>query len=188
MDAPSEKVFMQKMLKCVEPQVEVLRKILGHLSKIEKEKAKKHKTEHKSSGLTQEGIDRVMAKGKVHLPLPNFKPQLRGASGPWTFKRAYVNDFSKLGDTRSWEDHYWPKWTSKVGITQVIPTRFMLERNVDPSSDNEQYLMMNKKEEGDDEMISCWSGDDGDWFLDEVRRDFPNESNDLYDMTEATHV
>ena len=64
----------------------------------------------------------------------------------------------------------------------------MLERNVDLFSDDDQYLVMNKEEEGDDEMISCWSGDDGDWFLDEVRRDFPNEGKDLYDMTEATHV
>ena len=28
----------------------------------------------------------------------------------------------------------------------------------------------------------------GDWFLDEARRDFPNEGKDLYDMIEATHV
>ena len=82
MDAPSEKVFMQKMLKCVETQVDVLKKILGHLSEIEKEEPKKHKTKHESSGLTQEGVDLLMAEGKVHLPPPNFKPQLRGASGP----------------------------------------------------------------------------------------------------------
>jgi len=44
------------------------------------------------------------------------------------------------------------------------------------------------KEEGDNEMISCWSGDDGDWFLDEVRGDFPKGGKDLYDMTEAMHV
>ena len=64
----------------------------------------------------------------------------------------------------------------------------MLERNVDPSSDNDQYLVTNKEEEGDDEMINCWSGDDSDQFLDEERRDFPNEGKDLYDMTEAMHV
>ena len=31
-----------------------------------------------------------------------------------TFKRAHVNDFFKSWDTGSWEDHDWPKWTSKV--------------------------------------------------------------------------
>ena len=31
----------------------------------------------------------------------------------------------------------------------------MLERNMDPSFNNDQYLVMNKEEEGDDEMISC---------------------------------
>ena len=64
----------------------------------------------------------------------------------------------------------------------------MLKHNVDPSSDDDQYLVMNKEEEGDDEMISCWSEDDGDQFLDEAKRDFPNEGKDLYDMTEAMHV
>ena len=37
-------------------------------------------------------------------------------------------------------------------------------------------------------MISCWNRDDGDWFLDKAWRDFPNEDEDLYDMTEAMHV
>ena len=64
----------------------------------------------------------------------------------------------------------------------------MLERNMDPFSNDDQYLVMNKKEEGDDEMISCWSGDDGNQFLDEAGRDFPNKGKDLYDMTEAVHV
>ena len=81
-------------------------------------------------------------------------------TGPWTFKRAHVNDFSELGDTGSWEDHDWPKWTLKVVTTQVTPAHFMLECDMDPSSDNDQYLMMNKNEEGDDEIISCWSGVD----------------------------
>ena len=73
-------------------------------------------------------------------------------------------------------------------MTQVTLARFMLERNMDPFSNDNQYLMMNDEEEGDDEMISYWSGDDGNWFLDEVRRDFLNEGKDLYDMTEAMHV
>ena len=64
----------------------------------------------------------------------------------------------------------------------------MLECNMDPSFNDDQYLVMNKEEEGDDEMISCWSGDDGDRFLNEVGRDFPNKGKDLYDMTKAMHV
>ena len=48
-----------------------------------------------------------------------------------------------------------------MGTTQVTPAHFMLKRNMDPFSNDDQYLVMNKKEEGDDEMISCWSGDDG---------------------------
>ena len=117
MDAVSEKVFKQKMLKCVEAQVEVLKKIIGHISKIEKEEVEERKTEHEPNELTQEGIYHMMAEGKVRLPLPNFKPQLKDAPRPWIFKRSHVNDFSKSGDARSWEDHDCPKWTSKVGIT-----------------------------------------------------------------------
>ena len=64
MDAASEKVFMQKMLKCVEGQAEVLKKIIGHLSEIKNEEAEKHKVDHKPSGLTQEGIDRMVIEGK----------------------------------------------------------------------------------------------------------------------------
>ena len=64
----------------------------------------------------------------------------------------------------------------------------MLERNMDPSSDDDQYLVVNKEEEGDDEMISYWSGDDGDWFFNEVGRDFPNTGEDLYDITKVMHV
>ena len=87
----------------------------------------------------------MMVEGKVCLLLPNFKPQLKSAMGPGTFKKARVNDFSESGDTGSWEDHDWPKWTSKVRITQVTPARFMLEHNMDPSSDEDQYLVMNKE-------------------------------------------
>ena len=94
-DAASEKLFMQKMLIYVEAQAEVLKKIIDHLSKIEKEEAEKCKVEHEPSGLTQKGINCVMAEGKICLPLPNFKPQLKDALGPWTFKRSHVNDFSE---------------------------------------------------------------------------------------------
>ena len=114
--------------------------------------------------------------------------QLKSAPGPWTFKRAHVNDFSKFGDTGSWEDHDWLEWTLKVGTTQVSPTHFMLECTIDPSSDDDQHLMVNKEEEGDDEMINYWSGDDGNWFFDEVGRDFPHMVEDLYDITEVVHV
>ena len=40
------------MLECVEVQVEVLKKIISHLSKIEKEEAKKDKANHGQSELT----------------------------------------------------------------------------------------------------------------------------------------
>ena len=73
----------------------------------------------------------------------------------WTFKRAHVNDFFESGDVGLWVDHDWPEWASKVGITQVALTRFMLEHNMDLSFDDDQHLMVNKEEEGDDKMISC---------------------------------
>jgi len=41
MGTASEKVFMQKMLKCVKAQAEFLKKILSHLSEIKKEEAGK---------------------------------------------------------------------------------------------------------------------------------------------------
>nr|POE95519.1 hypothetical protein CFP56_01560 [Quercus suber] len=93
MDAISEKVLMQQMLKCVEAQAEVLKKIIGHLSKIAKEEAEKDNVKCEQSKLTQEDIDHMMIEGKVHLLLPNFKLQLKSALGPWAFKRAHVNDF-----------------------------------------------------------------------------------------------
>ena len=40
-----------------------------------------------------------------------------------------------------------------MGTAQVIPARFMLKRNVDLSFDDNLYLVINKEEEGDDEMI-----------------------------------
>ena len=130
----------------------------------------------------------MMVEGKVCLLFPNFMPQLKSAPGPWTFKKAYVNEFSKSRDTRSWEDRDWPEWTSKVGTTQVALTHFMLKCNMDPSSNDDQHLMVNKEKEGDDEMISCWSGDDGDWFFDKVGRDFLNKGKDLYDIIEVMHL
>ena len=51
-DVASEKVFMQKMLECVESQAEILKKIIGHISKIKKEESKKCKAEHEPSELT----------------------------------------------------------------------------------------------------------------------------------------
>ena len=52
MDTASEKVLMQKMLECVEAQVEVLKKIIGHLFEIAKEEAKKDKVDREQSELT----------------------------------------------------------------------------------------------------------------------------------------
>ena len=96
---------MQKMLESVEVQVEVLKKIISHLSKIEEEEAKENKANYGQSELTQEDINRMMTEGKVRLLLPNFMPQLKSTPGPWIFKRAHVNDFSKSEDVGSWEDH-----------------------------------------------------------------------------------
>ena len=84
----------------------------------------------------------MMIKEKVHLLLPNFIPQLKRSPGPWTFKKSHVNDFSESRDVGSWEDHDWPEWTLKVGTTQVTPARFMLEHDMDPSSDDNQYLLL----------------------------------------------
>nr|POF25013.1 hypothetical protein CFP56_37974 [Quercus suber] len=108
MDAANEKVFMQKMLECVKAQAEVLKKIIGHLSEIDKEEAEKWKAKHESNELTQEGIYHVMAEGKDH------RRTTIGPNGP--------------------------------------------------------------------------QRDDGDWFLDKARRNFPNKGRDLYDMTEAMHA
>jgi len=132
-----------------------------------------------------------MKEGKVHLLLPNFMPKLKSTPGPWTFKRSHINDFHELGDARSWEDHDWPEWTSKVGTTQVTLARFMLEHNMDPSSDDDQYLVLTQDEEekeGNDEVINYWSEDDCDWFFNEVRRDFLNEGEVLYDITKAMRI
>ena len=146
MDTSSKKVLMQKILECVETQVEVLKKIISHLSKIEEDNAN-----YGQSKLTQEDNDHMMTEGKVHLLLPNFMPQLKSTLGPWTFKRAHVNDFSKSGDAGSWEVYDWPEWTSKEGTTQATLAHFMLERNMDPSFDDDQYLVMNQNEEAEEE-------------------------------------
>jgi len=107
----------------------------------------------------------MMTKGKVRLLLPNFMPQLKSAPRPWTFKRANVNDFFESGDTRSWEDHDWSEWTLMVRETQVTLARFMLERDMDPSFDDDQHLVLTQdeeEEEGDDGVISYWSEDGKD--------------------------
>ena len=132
-----------------------------------------------------------MIEGKICLLLPEFMPQLRSTPEPRTFKKAHVNDFSKLGDAGSWEDHDWSEWTSSVEATQVTPACFMHERNMDPSSNNDQYLVLTQEEEakeGGDEVISYWSEDDGNWFFDEVGKIFPNEGEVLHDITEAIRI
>ena len=73
-DASSEKVLMQKMLECVEAQVEVLKKIISRLSEIAKEETEKDKANSGQSEMTQEDINGMMAEGKVRLLLPNFIP------------------------------------------------------------------------------------------------------------------
>ena len=136
-----------KDAKCVDAQVEVFKNIISYLSEIEKEEAEKDKANHGQSELTQEDINCMMTEGNIFLFLPNFMPQLKNALRPWTFKRTHVNDFFELGDAGSWEDHDWLEWTSKVGKTQVIPACFMLERDMDPSSDDNQFLMLTQNEE-----------------------------------------
>nr|POE84743.1 hypothetical protein CFP56_68870 [Quercus suber] len=106
--------------------------------------------------------------------------------GETSMRKAYQG--GKTNAARSWKDHDWPEWASKLGTTQVIQARSMRERNMYPSSNNNQSFVMNKEEERDDEMISCSSRDDSDWFLDKARKDFPNKDEDLYDITEALHM
>ena len=115
MDASSEKALMQKILKCVEAQAEVLKMIISHLSEIEEEEAKKDKANHGQSELTQEDINNMMTEGKVRLLLPNIIPQLKGALGPWTSKKVVsttslnweMRDYGKImisqNGPRSWE-------------------------------------------------------------------------------------
>ena len=79
MDPSSEKALMQKILKCVEAQAEVLKMIISHLSEIEEEKGRAN---YGQSELTQEDIDRIMIEGKVYLLLPNFMPQLKSTPRP----------------------------------------------------------------------------------------------------------
>ena len=92
----------------------------------------------------------MMIEVKVCLFLPQFMPQLMSAPRPWTFKRAHVNNLFDVGDAGSWEDHDWPEWTLMVGATQVTPARFMLERNMDPLSDDDQYLVLTQEEENEE--------------------------------------
>ena len=54
---------MQKMLECVEAQVEVLKKIIGHLFEMAKEEIEKDNTDLEQSKLTQEDINRMMVEG-----------------------------------------------------------------------------------------------------------------------------
>ena len=49
----------------------------------------------------QEDIGCVMSEGTIHFLLPMLEHVL----GPWTFTRAHVNNFSKMGNAGSWEDH-----------------------------------------------------------------------------------
>ena len=118
----------------------------------------------------QEDIDRMMTEGKVHLLLPKFMPQLRNAPGPCTFKTTHVNDFFESRNAGLWKDHDWPEWTLTAGATQVTLACFMLERDMNPSFDDDQYLVLTQdgEEEENDGVIACWSEDDDNWFFDEA--------------------
>ena len=81
MNASSEEALMQKLLKHVVAQIEVLEKVISHLSKIEEDELKegeewdeKDKADYERNKLTQEDIGRMMVEGKVHLLLPKFMP------------------------------------------------------------------------------------------------------------------
>ena len=77
-----------------------------------------------------------------------------------------------------------------VEANQVNLAHFMLERDIDPLSNDDQYLVLTQDEgeEGDDGVISYWSEDDGDQFLNKAGRDLPNEGELLYDKTKAIRV
>ena len=77
-----------------------------------------------------------------------------------------------------------------VEANQVNLAHFMLERDIDPLSNDDQYLVLtqDEREEGDEGVISYWSEDDGDWFLDEPEGDFSNEGELLYDISESIHM
>ena len=72
MDASSEKVLMQKMLDYVQAQVEILKKIISHPSKIEEDEAEEDKANHGQSELTQENINRMMTERKVRYFYQNL--------------------------------------------------------------------------------------------------------------------
>ena len=112
MNTSSEEALMQKLLKRVEAQGEVLENVISHLSKIEEDELKEgekwdegDKADYERSKLTQEDINRMMIEGKVCLLLPEFMSQLKSTPRARTFKRAHVNDFFESGDVGSWEDH-----------------------------------------------------------------------------------
>nr|POF05069.1 hypothetical protein CFP56_35630 [Quercus suber] len=81
---------------------------------------------------------------------------------------------------------------SMARATKVTSARFMLECDIDPHSDDNQYLVLaqdeEREKEEDDEVISYWSEDHGDWFFDEASSDFPNEGELLCDITEVICV
>nr|POF09739.1 hypothetical protein CFP56_21378 [Quercus suber] len=77
MDVSSEKVLMQKMLKCMEAQVEVLKKIISYLSEIEEEEAEENKANHGQSESTYEDINRIMTKGKELLKGEDWSTKLK---------------------------------------------------------------------------------------------------------------
>ena len=66
----------------------------------------------------------------------------------------------------------------------------MIECDMDPSFDDDQYLVLTQDEweEGDEGVISYWSEDDGDWFLDEPGGDFSNKGELLYDISESIRM
>nr|POE46259.1 hypothetical protein CFP56_54122 [Quercus suber] len=122
MNASSEAMLVQKLLESVEAQGEVLEKIISRLSKIEEDELKEGEEWDEED---KDGYERSkLTQEDINRMMIEGK-----------------------GDVGSWEDHDWPEWTLTIGATQVNPARFILERDMDPSSDDNQYLMLTLDEE-----------------------------------------
>ena len=131
MTTSNKEALRQKLFEEVKAQGEFIEEIISHLSKMKEDELMKsardkeegeewdeeEKADYEKNQLIQEDIDQMMAEGKVHLLLLEFKPQLRSTPGPWTFKRVHVNGFTKSGNARFQEDHDQLEWTSTVGVT-----------------------------------------------------------------------
>ena len=111
---------------------------------------------------------------------------------PWTFTRAYVNDFFEMGSVGLWEDHEWPEWTSIVRTMQIAAAHILIERDTAPLLDAARYFLLaqdkDEDEEDDDEEISYWSESNYGWSLDGEDKVLTSKKEFSGDVTEAMHV